>query len=160
MSKITKENCTENILDNSNKIISKPINLVNKTSYNNNKGIILSLLTNKDKDSNRRNSFKTTDTNFLFPQSLDYNYQEIKRFDEFNDSLSNISEFDLEKDNEDNSEFNSSEEDNNDSEVEFIEIKSRKKIYGKENDIEYEIQLEKECDEIVNKLIEEKNKNF
>ena len=160
MSKITKENSTENILDNSNKIISKPINLVNKTSYNNNKGIILSLLTNKDKDSNRRNSFKTTDTNFLFPPSLDYNYQEIKRFDEFNDSLSNISEFDLEKDNEDNSEFNSSEEDNNDSEVEFIEIKSRKKIYGKENDIEYEIQLEKECDEIVNKLIEEKNKNL
>ena len=160
MSKITKENSTENILDNSNKIISKPINLVNKTSYNNNKGIILSLLTNKDKDSNRRNSFKTTDTNFLFPPSLDYNYQEIKRFDEFNDSLSNISEFDLEKDNEDNSEFNSSEEDNNNSEVEFIEIKSRKKIYGKENDIEYEIQLEKECDEIVNKLIEEKNKNL
>ena len=74
--------------------------------------------------------------------------------------MSNISEFDLEKDNEDNSEFNSSEEDNNDSVVEFIEIKSRKKIYGKENDIEYEIQLEKECDEIVNKLIEEKNKNF
>ena len=69
MSKITKENCTENILYNSNKIISKPINLVNKTSYNNNKGIILSLLTNKDKDSNRRNSFKTTDTNFLFPPS-------------------------------------------------------------------------------------------
>ena len=160
MSKITKENSTENTLDNSNKIISKPINLVNKASYNNNKGIILSLLTNKDKDSNRRNSFKTTDTNFLFPPSLDYNYQEIKRFDEFNDSLSNISEFDLEKDNEDNSEFNSSEEDNNDSEVEFIEIKSRKKIYGKKNDIEYEIQLEKECDEIVNKLIEEKNKNF
>ena len=160
MSKITKENSTENILYNSNKIISKPINLVNKTSYNNNKGIILSLLTNKDKDNNRRNSFKTTDTNFLFPPSLDYNYQEIKRFDEFNDSLSNISEFDLEKDNEDNSEFNSSEEDNNDSGVEFIEIKSRKKIYGKENDIEYEIQLEKECDEILNKLIEEKNKNF
>ena len=160
MSKITKENSTENILYNSNKIISKPINLVNKTSYNNNKGIILSLLTSKDKDSNRRNSFKTTDTNFLFPPSLDYNYQEIKRFDEFNDSLSNISEFDLEKDNEDNSEFNSSEEDNNDSGVEFIEIKSRKKIYGKKNDIEYEIQLEKECDEIVNKLIEEKNKNF
>ena len=160
MSKITKENSTENILYNSNKIISKPINLVNKTSYNNNKGIILSLLTNKDKDSNIRNSFKTTDTNFLFPPSLDYNYQEIKRFDEFNDSLSNISEFDLEKDNEDNSEFNSSEEDNNDSGVEFIEIKSRKKIYGKENDIEYEIQLEKECDEIVNKLIEKKNKNL
>ena len=76
-----------------------------ETKYQN---CILSLFTGKNK---RRSSVKTADTNLYFPMKYDYDLSEVKKFDELNNSLSDISEFDLEKSEEEKSEFNSSEED-------------------------------------------------
>ena len=71
-----------------------------------NKRCILSLLSNNEKGVS---SVKTVDTNLSKFFHIKYNYEEIKRFDEINNSLSDISDFDLEMDNnEDDSEFNSS----------------------------------------------------
>ena len=115
---------------------------------------ILSLLKNKNK---RRNSAKTAYTNLCTPLKIDYDFKDIKRFDEINNSLSDISEFDLEKDHSENkSEFNSSEEDIKDYEE---EIKFKKKlIYKNINyDKEYEIEIEREYEQIINELSSGKN---
>ena len=117
---------------------------------------ILSLLIKKDYvvDSHRkRDSFETADTAILRPRTFDYNSNEIKKFDEFNKSLSEISEFDLEKEEDDDkSEFNSSEDDGDDDEEETIFIKNKRTFNNKENDKEYEIELEKEYDDIIKAL--------
>jgi virulence-associated protein VapD len=119
---------------------------------------ILSLLIKKEylADSHRkRDSFETTDTAILRPRTFDYDSNEIKKFDEFNKSLSDISEFDLEKEEDNNkSEFNSSDDDNdNDNdEEETIIIKSKRTFNNKEKDKEYEIELEKEYDDIIKVL--------
>ena len=117
---------------------------------------ILSLLIKKEYlvDSHRkRDSFETTDTAILRPRTFDYDSNEIKKFDEFNKSLSDISEFDLEKEEDDNSsEFNSSDDDNDNDEEETIIIKNKRTFNNKENDKEYEIELEKEYDDIIKVL--------
>ena len=111
---------------------------------------ILSLLLNKD---DRKNSMKTNDT-YLIKNDFKYK-EEIKKFDELNNSLSQISDFDLEKDEDCfESDFNSSEDEN--------EIEEEKIIYKlktkKEYDDDFEIQLEKEYEEII-KEIKCKNNN-
>ena len=78
---------------------------------------ILSLFTGKNK---RRSSLKTADTKLCAPMNYDYDLSEVKKFYELNNSLSDISEFDLEKSEDEKSEFNSSEED--DSFIEDQEI--------------------------------------
>ena len=109
---------------------------------------ILSLFTGKNR---RRNSAKTADTSIFPPMKLDYDLNEIKKFDEFNKSLSDISEFDLEKSEEEKSEFNSSEED--DSFIEDQEIIFKKeKMNHKILDAEYEIELEKELEDIMKQI--------
>ena len=117
---------------------------------------ILSLLIKKEYlvDSHRkRDSFETTDTAILRSRTFDYDSNEIKKFDEFNKSLSDISEFDLEKEEDDNSsEFNSSDDDNDNDEEETIIIKNKRTFNNKENDKEYEIELEKEYDDIIKVL--------
>ena len=115
------------------------------------KGPILSLLL---KNRERKNSLKTTDTNILKPFSLDYDFKEIKRFDELNNSLSDISELDLEKDNnnENKSEFNSSQEYNSQSDDETIVIKDKRKFNCRKFDYEYEKELEKDYEEIIKYL--------
>ena len=117
---------------------------------------ILSLLIKKDYvvDSHRkRDSFETVDTAILRTRTFDYNSNEIKKFDEFNKSLSDISEFDLEKEEDDDkSEFNSSDDDGDDDEEETIFIKNKRTFNNKENDKEYEIELEKEYDDIIKAL--------
>ena len=108
---------------------------------------VLSLLLKKD---DKRYSVKTVNTNFLNKKILDLNLKEIKRFDEVNSSLSDISDFDLEKEKDENkSEFNSSEDGNIESDNDE-EIFSKHKIKKErnENDYKYEIQIEKEYEEI------------
>ena len=113
------------------------------------KGPILSLLL---KNRERKNSLKTTDTN-IEPFSLDYDFKEIKRFDELNNSLSDISELDLEKENNENkSEFNSSQENNSQSDDETIVIKDKRKFNCREFDFEYEKELHKDYEEIIKYL--------
>ena len=119
----------------------KPVNKIHQ-------GTILSLLMNNDL---RKDSLKTTDTKTYKKYSLNYDLKEIKRFDEFNRSLSDISEFDLENDkNDDKSEFNSSEDDN--SEIENITIKSKILSSKRKNNSDYENEIEKEYEEIINML--------
>ena len=93
------------------------------------------------------------------PQNkLDYNLCMINKYDEnLNESLSFISEFDLEQDNENNedSSFNSLDNDNS---VENIDIsdKNRTKSFDKEDDEEHKTKLEKEWADIQELLL---NKN-
>ena len=130
--------------------INKPF--IDKQKFspiNPNEKSILSLIINKGK---RRSSLNTADTLIIKPKTLDYNLEEIKKFDELNNSLSDISDFDLEEEKDENkSDFNS-EEDNNDFEEEEIIIKNKKIINNKKNDLEYEIELDKEFEDIINSI--------
>ena len=143
MFNVIQNNDTDSNNNMKEKVIIKP-----------NEKSILSLIINKEK---RRSSINTADTLLIEPKTLDYNYEEIKKFDEFNNSLSDISDFDLEEEKgENNSEFNS-EEDNNEFEEEEIIIKNKKIINNKKNELEYEIELEKEFEDIINSINISKN---
>ena len=148
-------NSSDSVNCRKEKIYNPAIISIKRQNLNPNKKCILSFLLNKK--NRRRNSCKTADTNIIIPTKLDYNYNEIKRFDELNNSLSDISEFDLEKENNDNkSDFNSSEDENSEYDCEEIIIKRNIKDKMKE-DIEYELELEKECEEIFKELNINKN---
>ena len=108
---------------------------------------IISLFIGKNK---RRSSVKTAHTNICIPMRFDYDLNEVKKFDELNNSLSDISEFDLEKSEEEKSEFNSSEED--DSFIEEEIIFKKEKLNRKKLDAEYEIELDKELENIMQEL--------
>ena len=113
---------------------------------------ILSML----RDNKHRLSLKTTDT-FSFIQLKDY---EINKFDELNDSLSSISNFDLEEEEENNSSsFNSSEDNDEDDDNENLEViqKKSKIKYDNKDKNEYEIKLDKEFQEIKRELLKGKN---
>ena len=127
---------------------------IDKPSFKVQQGSIISLLIiNKVENKRNNDSLKTTDTNLNPELGLNYDLKEIKRFDEFNHSLSEISSFDLEKGyDEDESEFNSSKDDNRNSDDEEIIIKREKTNCRDKNDLEYEIQIEKEYEEIIKKL--------
>jgi hypothetical protein len=111
-----------------------------------NEGTILNILRNTE----RKDSIKTNIT--------EYDLCMINKFDEnLNSSLSFISEFDLEQDNENDkdSSFNSLDNDNS---VEYIDIsdKNATKSFGKEDDEEHKTKLEKEWADIQELLL---NKN-
>ena len=93
---------------------------------------------------------KTAHTNICAPMRFDYDLSEVQKFDELNNSLSDISEFDLEKSEEEKSEFNSSEED--DSFIEEEIIFKKEKLNRKKLDVEYEIELDKEMEDIMQEL--------
>ena len=126
--------------------------IFNKNPSINKIDTVLSLLMKNKIIEERRPSCKTCFTDTIIGLNLNYKSKEIKKFDELNDSLSDISEFDLEKDQDDiNSEFNSSKENISDIEEEKIFAKSKRKLDPKE-DVEYEIQLEKEYEDIIETL--------
>ena len=126
--------------------------IFNKNPSINKIDTVLSLLMKNKIIEERRPSCKTCFTDTITGLNLNYNSKDIKKFDELNDSLSDISEFDLEKAQDDiNSEFNSSEENISDIEEEKIFVKSRRKIEQKE-DIEYEILLENQYKVIIENL--------
>ena len=113
---------------------------------------ILSML----RDNKHRLSLKTIDT-FSFIQLKNY---EINKFDELNESLSNISNFDLEEEEENNSSsFNSSEDNDEDDDSENLEViqKKSKIKYDNKDKNEYEIKLDKEFQEIKRELLKGKN---
>ena len=153
MTTIGYQGISENIANSPKEIEFKPSNDFINTKNNKSKGAILSLLANKN--DKKKNSFITVDSILKTP-ILEYSFDEIKRFDELNNSLSDISEFDLEKEREDVSEFNSSEDESDDSEDIKIEQKGRRNSKRKENYNEFENEIEQEYKEILNQLHKEK----
>ena len=153
MSTIAYQAISENITNSIKETGFKPFNHFINTENNKNKGAILSLLANKN--DKKKNSLRTVDS-ILKTSNLEYSFDEIKRFDELNNSLSDISEFDLEKEAEEVSEFNSSEDESDDSEDIKIEKKERRNFNRKENYDEFENEIEKEYKEILNQLNKEK----
>ena len=153
MSTIAYQAISENITNSIKETGFKPFNHFINTENNKNKGAILSLLANKN--DKKKNSLRTVDS-ILKTSNLEYSFDEIKRFDELSNSLSDISEFDLEKEKEDTSEFNSSEDESDDSEDIKIEKKERRNFNRKENYDEFENEIEKEYKEILNQLHKEK----
>ena len=106
---------------------------------------ILNFISN---ETGRKDSMKTNLTD-SFPIKCNYELCMINKYDEsLHPDLSFISGFDLEEDfKKSNDSFNSS--DNDDSEIEQIEIKTRtsKILFKNEND-ENDIELDKELDDI------------
>ena len=149
MSNAKKESPKTNYSILLNEYNNKIPNIIDKSIYNKHRGSILSLVIQSD---DRKSSLKTTDSD-IFPSSLlDYKVKEIKKFDELNNSLSDISEFDLENYNEENdkSEFNSSEEDSNGELVDEEIIFKRRRNYNiRKYDSEYEKELERSFEEII-----------
>ena len=132
-----------------NEYNNKIPNIIDKSIYKKHRGSILSLVIQSD---DRKSSLKTTDSDILSSSLLDYKVKEIKKFDELNNSLSDISEFDLENYNEENdkSEFNSSEEDSNGELVDEEIIFKRRRNYNiRKYDSEYEKELERSFEEII-----------
>ena len=147
---IEKNKCEDRFQDIDEKINELDIlkeNLGNKYS-------ILSLLIKNNK---KRSSLKTVDTVLKKVDFSKYNYINVKKFDEANKSFSEISDFDLENDDEEKkSDFNSSDEDED---IEFEEEKiifKSKFIKEKKFDDEFDMQLEKEYEDIL-KIIKTKN---
>ena len=147
MSKLSKnKNIASFTSNNKNEQKNKSIDANEKRPEDLNKKCILSLLANKDII---RNSFTTNETNIFQLSNLDYDFKEIKKFDELNNSLGDISEFDLENDDDEcESEFNSSKGDNSMLEDEEI-IMRTKIINSKEHDLEYKKEIDKEYEEII-----------
>lgn len=133
---------SENIIEQSNKILDEK----KQIAYNKHQGCILYYLLTKNE---KKESLKTANTNIYNQQVKDYKLNEIKRFDELNKSLSDISDFDLE--NEKKSDFSSSEDDQEFEEEEIFN-KNKRKFSEKSFDIEYEKEVEKDCEGIIKQL--------
>ena len=110
---------------------------------------ILSILS----ENKLRKSIKTLDSN-SFIQIRD---SEITKFDELNNSLSNISNFDLEKGEDENDSFSfNSLKDYDDQNEENIIITHSKLNYHRKDE-EYELELDKEFEEIEKTILMNKN---
>ena len=107
------------------------------------------------RENNRKNSTKTVYSS-SYIKLKEY---EINKFDELNKSFGNISNFDLEKEDDINDlSFNSSEDDE---EFGALEIIISKKINKKNKDKnkEFEIELDKEFEEIKKEINKNKSKD-
>ena len=139
----------ENIKKNLTKKIKKTISLQNDIYQKEifkklNEGTVLNLI----KNSNRRPSMKSSIS--------EYDLCMINKFDEnLNSSLSFISEFDLEEDNEKDISFNSLENDNSVEQIDIVDINKTKEL-DKIEDEEHKTKLEKEWKDIQELLL---NKN-
>ena len=116
---------------------------------------ILNFITN---NTDGRFSAKTALTNSA-PEKLDYDLCMINKYDEnLNNSLSDISDFDLEEDEKKNDSFNSC--DNEDSCVEEIEIKTltktNKKFLDNNEKEQIDFEFEKEWNDIKDLLFNKK----
>ena len=128
--------------------------------------IILSFLMNNKKEIS---SLENTHLNSLTSFNFDYEENSVKKFDEFNMSLNNISLFDLEeeeKENDGNSSFNSLdyslEEENNEENEEIEQILEYElDILQKEdeNDDQYETELKKDYEQIEKEILEKNSKS-
>ena len=157
---LPKENCEEK--NNLKKGIRKYISLQNDNYHKDivkklNEGTVLNFIRNSDRKDSVKTSFSESS------KVMKYELSMIDKYDEnLNASLSFISEFDLEEedDKENDSSFNSLDNDNS-VEVEHIEIleKNRKNAYNEEDDEEHNTKLEKEWEDIQEFLLNNKNKS-
>jgi hypothetical protein len=144
-----------------NKNDSNSLFKFNKENY-----IILSFLMNNKKEIS---SLDNTHLNSLTSFNFDYEENSVKKFDEFNMSLNNISLFDLEeeeKENDGNSSFNSLDyslkEENNEENEEIEQILEYElDILQKEdeNDDQYETELKKDYEQIEKEILEKNSKS-
>jgi hypothetical protein len=120
-----------------------------KKKYNKNLAILNFISNTRD----RKYSAKTSISD---SEKIDYELSMVKKYEEnVDDNLSFISEFDLEaEENNLSDSFNSSDNDN--SELEEIEIKSRKLKNIYEEDEENNIELEKEWNDIKDFILSRK----
>ena len=125
-------------------------------SCNYKKYCILSLIT---KNASRKISIETNITNLETPFAFDYDIDDIKKLDESDISMSDISDLDLDadgekqKNNEDS--FNSCDDDiiQNDEEIKIISKKKlKRKSLNKCEDLEFEKELENDLIEIKKEL--------
>ena len=114
---------------------------------------ILNFITN---DNDKKYSYKTSLSDSI-PNLYNYELYMINKYDEYlNKSLSFISKFDLEEDeNQLNNSFSSCENNDSEIEIEIIKKTSRNKI-NVEIDVDNDIKLEKEWKDIKKYLL---NKN-
>ena len=157
---LPKENCEEK--NNLKKGIRKYISLQNDNYHKDivkklNEGTVLNFIRNSDRKDSVKTSFSESS------KVMKYELSMIDKYDEnLNASLSFISEFDLEEedDKENDSSFNSLDNDNS-VEVEHIEIleKNRKNAYNEEDNEEHNTKLEKEWEDIQEFLLNNKNKS-
>ena len=157
---LPKENCEEK--NNLKKGIRKYISLQNDNYQKDivkklNEGTVLNFIRNSDRKDSVKTSFSESS------KVMKYELSMIDKYDEnLNASLSFISEFDLEEedDKENDSSFNSLDNDNS-VEVEHIEIleKNRKNANNEEDDEEHNTKLEKEWEDIQEFLLNNKNKS-
>ena len=127
---------------------------------------ILSFLMNNKKDIS---ALEKTHSNSKTSFNFDYEENSVKKFDEFNNSLNNISFFDLEeeeKEQDGNSSFNSLEcslnEESNEENEEIEQILEYElDILQKEdeNDEQYEVELNKDYEEIEKEILEKNSKS-
>ena len=127
-----------------------------------NKGLsILNFIQNK---SNERISVNTA-ISYTIPEKLDYDLDMVNKYHE-SDSLSFISEFDLEEDDtKQNDSFSSCENDDNSIEEIQIVSKSHKRIscdyiYQKKDEDEIDFDLEKDWKEIKDIILNKKEKQI
>ena len=163
MSTFIKRQNTANIKEQnlSEKNDSKSLLKFNKENYK----ILSFLMSNKKDISSLENTYSNSLTSFNF----DYEENSIKKFDEFNTSLNNISFFDLEeeeKENDGNSSFNSLEcslnEESNEENEEIEQILEYElDILQKEdeNDEQYEVELKKDYEQIEKEILEKNSKS-
>ena len=126
-------------------------------SNNYEKYCILSLITKK---ASRKVSTSTNDTNLVNPFAFDYDINDIKKLDENSISLSDISNLDLDADEEmlkkHQDSFNSSDDEINKNEEEEEIVISKKSVkrntLNKGEQLEYDKQLDKDLIEIKKEL--------
>ena len=137
-----------------NNLIKKLENVDSKMDDENIKNYsILNILKERNKNSSLKNE---NSSNFNFKEN------EIKKFDELNNSLRKISNFDLEKEEKYRKEsfsFNSSKFDDGESNSAEFEIKTEETIGNCHNDdkMQYELELNKEFEEIEKEILMKKN---
>ena len=131
------------------------INLLENTESNKNDELvynysILAILRGRKKKSSIYSSF-----------NFNYKENEINKFDEVNTSLRKISNFDLEKEEKHKKEtlsFNSSDNENEDSSVEYELITEEQKAnYNNDYKEQYILELDKEFEEIEKEILSKKN---
>ena len=136
-------------------ILNKKVeNLEDTNNFNFKNYSILSMI----KEYNNQNSSKTLISS-SYIKLKDY---EINKYDELNKSLSNISNFDLEKEEENDSNnlsFNSLDYYDDEFDVLDIIIQKNKNKNNNEKNKEYELELDKEFEEIKNEILNEKSKS-
>ena len=130
------------------------INLLENTESNKNDELvynysILAILRGRKKKSSIYSSF-----------NFNYKENEINKFDEVNTSLRKISNFDLEKEEKHKKEtlsFNSSDNENEDSSVEYELITEEQKAnYNNDYKEQYILELDKEFEEIEKEILAKK----